>query len=107
MSLPNIPDMTPDIRLSRREAVNLLLTSIAMEEIGISHLLNAEGEKVQYVLTKHPSVDELIRFTRTTERLLRDLIHKEILLQEKLSQVIDFECSPACEKEEYEEDDYE
>jgi hypothetical protein len=47
MSMPNIPDITPDIDLKREDVINLLLTSIALEEIGISHILNAEGEKLQ------------------------------------------------------------
>jgi len=93
LSLPNIPDMTPEIRLTRQEAVNLLLTSVAMEEMGISHILNAEGEKIQYVLSKQPTICELLSFNKSTERLLRDLIHKEMLLQEKLTQILELEAA--------------
>ncbi|MEM5611349.1 hypothetical protein AAHB63_16715 [Bacillus thuringiensis] len=50
MSLPNLPDITPDISLTRQEVINLLLSSIAMEEIGLSHILNAEGEKLQHFM---------------------------------------------------------
>lgn len=48
MSLPNIPNITPKISLERCDTINLLLSSIALEEIGLSHILNAEGEKLQY-----------------------------------------------------------
>ncbi len=89
MSLPNVPDITPDIRLSRIETINLLLTSIAMEEIGISHILNAEGEKMQYVLRQDPSIHELLTTNRGTERLLRSIIKKEMLLQFKMEHVLD------------------
>ncbi|MGR6008320.1 hypothetical protein ACT7CZ_05390 [Bacillus cereus] len=47
MSLPNIPDIEPHITLTREEVINLLLSSIAMEEIGLSHLINAEAEKIK------------------------------------------------------------
>lgn len=47
MSLPTIPDITPEITLDRCKTINLLLSSIAMEEIGLSHILNAEAEKLQ------------------------------------------------------------
>ncbi|MFQ6341187.1 collagen-like protein, partial [Bacillus sp. AF62] len=50
MSQPNLPDITPDISLTREEAINLLLSSIAMQELGLAHIINAEGEKLQYAL---------------------------------------------------------
>ncbi|MGL4848563.1 MAG: hypothetical protein ACRC28_06490 [Clostridium sp.] len=50
MSMPNIPDVKPEINLDMEDSVKLLLNSIAMEELGLSHIINAEGEKLQYVL---------------------------------------------------------
>ncbi len=91
MSLPNIPDITPDIKLKRSEAINLLLASIAMEEIAIAHILNAEGEKIQLVLSQKPSIHELSQINRSTERMIRNLIKKEMLLQFKLENVMDLE----------------
>ncbi len=48
MSLPSFPAVDPPIQ--REDAVNQILSSIAMEELGLSHILNAEGEKLQYIL---------------------------------------------------------
>ena len=45
MSQANIPDISPYISVTRYDATNLLLASIAMEELGLAHILNAEGEK--------------------------------------------------------------
>ena len=45
MSLPSFPTADPPIQ--REDAVNQILSSIAMEELGLSHILNAEGEKLQ------------------------------------------------------------
>lgn len=46
MSLPEFENEP----ISREDAVNYILTSIAMEEMALSHILNAEGEKIQYVI---------------------------------------------------------
>lgn len=48
MSMPTIPDINTNIK--RSDAVNLIIASIAAEEFALAHILNAEGEKIQYVL---------------------------------------------------------
>ncbi len=50
MSNPNLPNITPTISLSRDDVVNLLMSSIAMEELGLAHIINAEGEKIRFAL---------------------------------------------------------
>lgn len=45
MSQANIPNITPTITITTIDAVNLLLASIALEEIGLAHIINAEAEK--------------------------------------------------------------
>ena len=54
MSMPNFPTISPAI--TREDAVNQILSSIAMEELGLSHIINAEGEKLQYVLGTLPGI---------------------------------------------------
>ena len=50
MSFPNIPDVDPAIDIDSCHAINLLLASIAMEEISLSKLMDAERDKIQYAL---------------------------------------------------------
>lgn len=45
VSQPNLPNITPVVTLSRDDTINLLLSSIAMEELEMAHILNAEGKK--------------------------------------------------------------
>ena len=55
MSLPSFPVVNPPIE--REDAVNQILSSIAMEELGLSHILNAEGEKLQYIVRSCELID--------------------------------------------------
>jgi hypothetical protein len=103
--MPNIPDITPRIKLERKDSINLLLTSIAMEEISISHILNAEAEKTQYMLKQSPSIHELLSIDRSLERIIRVLIKKEMLLQFKLENVMDLEKLPTELDEDFDEMD--
>ena len=47
MSMPTLPTIE---NVGRENAINLILASIAMEELSLSHILNAEGEKIQFAL---------------------------------------------------------
>ncbi|PIK31403.1 hypothetical protein CS954_09185 [Bacillus siamensis] len=98
MSLPNIPNITPDITLSKCETVNFLLSSVAMEEIGLSHILQAEADRIQTFLgaSGDPSLGELSAINRSTERLLRTVMKSQLLLQTKLEDIIYLQDSEAC-----------
>jgi|GEM_PF-4654831 len=56
MSLPNIPNINPEITITKDNAINLILSSIAMQELGLSHVINAEGEKLQFILGTIPGL---------------------------------------------------
>jgi hypothetical protein len=40
MSFPIIPTITPSISINRTQVVNLLLASVAFEELGLAHVIN-------------------------------------------------------------------
>lgn len=90
MSYPNIPDLNPHIQLKREEVINLLLTSIALEEISFSHLLNAEGEKLQQALRQPLSLGEILALQRGMERTLRNTLKAQMLNQFKLEDILDW-----------------
>ncbi|RNB67464.1 hypothetical protein [Brevibacillus panacihumi] len=92
MSLPNIPDITPRIDLKREEVIHLLLASVAMDEISLSQILNAEGENMQRLLERdHVSLEDMIQMNRSVERMLRTMVGKQILLQFKLDQIMELD----------------
>ena len=56
MSMPTFPKNDPP--LSREGSLNEIIASIAAEELSLSHILNTEGERLQYVLGTLPGLDE-------------------------------------------------
>lgn len=95
MSLPNIPNINPEITIDRTDVINLLLASIALEEIGLAHIINAEGEKIQYSLgtignpRQSPTLNQVLEINESVRDTLAMVIKKEILLDNKLKQVVD------------------
>ncbi|MNI10872.1 hypothetical protein D3C73_640000 [compost metagenome] len=98
MSQANIPDITPDISITKEQTILLLLSSIALEEMALAHIINAEAEKIQFILgtldTKvespaHVSLKNLLDIDRSVVKTLQDVILKEVLLQIKFSNVLE------------------
>jgi len=90
MSMPNIPDIKPDIDISMEDTVRLLLASIALEEISLSHIMNAEAEKIQEVVKcSCGNIEDLLRIDKSVERILRDVIKKEMLLEFKFENILE------------------
>ncbi|MDG5473242.1 hypothetical protein P6709_15935 [Jeotgalibacillus sp. ET6] len=94
MSQPNIPNITPSITIDRDDVINLLLASIGMEELSLAHIVNAEAEKIQYVLgtltkrSHEPTLWELLKVNDSVQEMLEVVIKKELLLDTKLSHVL-------------------
>ena len=92
MSMPNIPDIKPVIDIDREDAFNMILASIALEEMGLAHIINAEGEKIQYVLDAEDhcpaSIAEIREINSSVERVIRETTKLQMMLQEKLELVM-------------------
>lgn len=91
MAMPTIPDIKPNIEISFEETIKLLLASIALEELSLAHILNAEGEKIQEVIkcAGGNKLNELVCIDKSVDRILRDIIKKEILLEFKFENVLE------------------
>ncbi|WP_222425043.1 collagen-like protein [Brevibacillus brevis] len=99
MSQPNVPNITPQISLTRENAITLLLASIALEELGLGHIVNAEAEKIQYALgtlpglTQPVSLSDLFLLNTSVQNMLQTVIQKEMLLCDTLTRILDSEVS--------------
>ena len=89
MSQPTFPQIDPP--LSREGSLNQIIASIAMEELSLSHILNAEGEKLQYVLGTLPGLDEaaaleeVIRVNQSVQDTLSGIVEQQMVLSAKLA----------------------
>ena len=89
MSLPTFPPIEPP--LSREGSINEIISSIAAEELSLSHILNAEGEKLQYVLGTLPgleaaaALDEVMQVHQSVQETLSSVMEQQMLLTGKLA----------------------
>lgn len=102
MSFPTIPRITPTISINRTQVINMLLASVALEELGLAHIINAESEKIQAVLgtlpglsVKATSISGLLSVNREVRRTLQTIIKNQMLLQFKLEDILDIPSTPA------------
>ena len=93
MSMPTIPV----VNIDRDDAINALLISIAMEELSLAHIMNSEGEKIQFAVGTlsegavplAKTIDDLLSINCSVINMLKNVIQKEMLLQFKLENVMD------------------
>ena len=106
MSFPNTPPegINPIEGLDSNQVALLLLVSIAFEELGLAHLINTEAEKLQGAIgtlvnkneqlvnpdIKAKSLAELLAANREVEKVLRTIIKKEMLLEFKFENILEF-----------------
>jgi len=93
MSIPNFPEIDPE--LTRESALDMILASIAMEELALSHIINAEGEKLQYVLgtltsseSKEPTTEELLCINQSISNVLDIVSQNQVMLKSKMDRVL-------------------
>lgn len=91
MSLPQFPS-TPD--LTRQDAINQVIVSIASEELALSHIVNAEGEKIQYAigtipgLPENSTIGEVTDVNNSAVGMLGTVLENQIILTGKLTQAL-------------------
>lgn len=107
MGMPQIPDGKN--RPTFDQTMIDLLESIALEEMALSHVMNAEGEKLQEVIKRYAQENlcfcQLEASCKTTQGMINNLIMKEWLLLNKLNTIItvkqslDTDCDSCCKHE--------
>lgn len=94
MSMPSFPPCGAD--MTKDEALTMIIASFAMEELALSHIVNAEGEKLQYILGTLPaeprtcaSTQEVLAVNKSVRELLDTVIQSQMLLKGKLEAALE------------------
>ena len=91
MSLPEFETSS----ISREDAINQIIASIAMEELSLSHFINAEGEKLQYALGTlsgatgpTATIEEVLAINESIHSVLQSTLDNQVVLRNKLQDAL-------------------
>lgn len=69
----------------RCQAIHDLMESVALQQAALAHILNAEGEKLQKVVsTEDVTVDQILVTNKSVESMVNSISDLEIILKSKL-----------------------
>ena len=86
-----MPVITPGTG-TRCQAITDIITSVALEQTALSHILNAEGEKIQKIVAQATTADELLAVNKSVNNMVNSIARLEMLLQSKLQLFEDCLC---------------
>lgn len=73
------------------DPVACVLESIALEQTALSHILNAEGEKIQKAIASDAKICDLLEVNKSVTDTIFNATILEHILQEKISKVLKYE----------------
>mgnify|MGYP007103836373 CR=1 FL=1 len=80
-----MPVITPS-STTRSQAVTDIIESVALQETALSHILNAEGEKIQKMVALPDVTPEVLLATnKSVESMVNAVSRLEMILHSKLS----------------------
>lgn len=72
--------------MPRSQAITDLITSIALQQAALSHILNAEGEKLQKILSYDQITPETVLLTnKSVESMVNSISNLETILTDKIA----------------------
>lgn len=93
MSMPEFPIPNPD--LTREQALNMILVSIAMEETALSHIIEAEHEKIGHILkcreksACYCDLDNILEVNKSVSCMLEKIADLQVILKNKMEKAIE------------------
>lgn len=89
MSMPELPNLNKFPTME--QAITAIITSIALEEIALSHVINAESEKIKLIVNcakdkgcENMDPEELLAVNSSVADVLKSIVQLQVILKEKL-----------------------
>ena len=87
-----MPVITPGTA-TRCQAITDIIESVALEQTALSHILNADGEKIQKAVALATTGDEMLAVNKSVQDMVNAITRLELILQSKLELFEDCLCS--------------
>ncbi len=86
--------------IKRKESITDIVESVALEQTALSHILNAEGEKIQKVLEEERNTTngDVLKVNESVQTTINSITRLETILQGKLELFKDCLCDEDCYK---------
>lgn len=78
----SMPVIIPS-NVTRPQAISDIIESVALEQTGLSHILNAEGEKIQAAVASG-TIDQMLAINKSVQSMVNAVSHLEMVLHMKL-----------------------
>jgi len=79
------------------QSVCKLIESVALQEAGLAHILNAEGEKLQKAVRLACTVDDLLCVNKSVVKTINSVTQLEQVLLAKLQAAVELGEQPCCD----------
>ena len=90
----SVPVITPSTT-TREQAITDIIESVALEETALSHILNAEGEKIQKMVAMPDITPEMLLATnKSVESMVNAVSRLEMILHSKPTAFDSCLCDP-------------
>lgn len=70
--------------IGRDDAITDIVQSVALEQAALSHILNAEGEKIQWVVAGGFEPETVLEANKSVRSMVESVTRLEMVLQSKL-----------------------
>ncbi len=81
----------------RHQAITDLIESVALEQIALGHIIDAEGAKIQKAKALNLSNTEMLEINDSVETMMKAITTLEMVLQTKLGLFGHCLCNPECQ----------
>lgn len=87
-------------KIERCDAITDIIQSVALQEAALAHILNAEGEKLQYMIASECTTpEEILETNESVQSMIESVTALEIVLKDKLKLFSECLCDNCMEDE--------